>query len=155
MTRDLPGSVKVARARCAGTDCLPDGTFVDTDGNRITRDDLDDKVVVLNFWAGWNGASQRDLPTLSRIADDYRARDVVVLGISIEAGDDLAIGASARQLGMRYGAVRADTLLGMIDPPANVPTTWIYDRWGKLERQIVGAADEDELTDLIDELLSQ
>lgn len=45
------------------------------------------KVVVVNFWATWCPPCREEMPELSAFQEQYRSRDVVVLGIST---DDVA-----------------------------------------------------------------
>jgi len=42
------------------------------------------KIIVLNFWATWCPPCREEMPELSRIQDDFKAKNVVVLGIAID-----------------------------------------------------------------------
>ncbi len=42
------------------------------------------KTIVVNFWATWCPPCREEMPELSRIQDDFKSKNVVVLGIAID-----------------------------------------------------------------------
>jgi len=46
------------------------------------------KVIVVNFWATWCPPCREEMPELSRVQNEFKAKNVVVLGIAI---DELAL----------------------------------------------------------------
>src|SRR5580658_920141 len=61
---------------------------VDTrDGQHISMDDLQGKVVLLDFWATWCGPCRAALPHLRDIAKKFQGQPLVVLSVSLDAND--------------------------------------------------------------------
>ena len=56
---------------------------------KLTLSSLRGKTVVLNFWASWCDPCKREAPALEKLWQDYRGKDVVVLGVDSNdaAGD--------------------------------------------------------------------
>ena len=65
-------------------------TYASLDGGPTHRvSDLRGNVVLLNIWATWCGPCRREMPDLSRLADAYRGKGVVVLSLSDEEPEAL------------------------------------------------------------------
>ena len=61
------------------------------DGRRAALADYRDKLVILNFWATWCVPCTDEMPTLEALWKDYRARGLVVLGVSVDRGAPRAL----------------------------------------------------------------
>jgi peroxiredoxin len=86
-----------------------DGTttpFTDLDGHPISLADLRGKAVWINFFASWCPPCQSETPVLRDIADTYRGRGLVVVGISVQEtnADDVRAYADRYQLDYTIGA---------------------------------------------------
>jgi len=71
----------------------PDGSTVqltDTHGRPVRLADLRGKAVWLNFWASWCPPCQAETPVLRDVADRYRDRGLVVVGINVQQTVDMA-----------------------------------------------------------------
>src|SRR5262245_27177442 len=55
-------------------------------GSPASLDTWRDKLVVVNFWATWCTPCTLEMPTLEGLWRDYRARGLVVVGISVDRG---------------------------------------------------------------------
>jgi hypothetical protein len=70
---------ELARARMA-----PPFAVTTLDGQRISLDDLQGKVVLLDFWATWCGPCREALPHMRKIAKNFEGQPLVVLSISLD-----------------------------------------------------------------------
>jgi thiol-disulfide isomerase/thioredoxin len=88
LTRDPdPQLAQAARMRLAKAELLGkplDLHFTATDGSVIDLARLRGKVVLIDFWASWCPDCVRELPEVQKLAQNYRASDLVILGISLD-----------------------------------------------------------------------
>lgn len=68
----------------------PAFSLIDTEGRKVSLSDLKGKVTVLEFWATWCGPCQESVPELNGLQGRFVGRDVTILGISVDEGDDAA-----------------------------------------------------------------
>jgi thiol-disulfide isomerase/thioredoxin len=72
----------LARARMA-----PAFAVTTTEGKRISLDDLQGKVVLLDFWATWCGPCRAALPHIKDLARKFQGQPLVILSVSLD-GDE-------------------------------------------------------------------
>jgi thiol-disulfide isomerase/thioredoxin len=70
---------ELARARMA-----PAFAVTTRDGRRLSLDDLQGKVVLLDFWATWCGPCREALPHMRKIAKSFEGQPLVVLSVSLD-----------------------------------------------------------------------
>ena len=116
----------------------PDYEIPTVDGAKIQLSQYRGKVVVLDFWAPWCGPCRAETPHLKKIADDYKGKDVVVIGLSIpdprtRAGE---VEQFVKEFGLNYTIGFAPT--GMFEkfdctPDADgaIPQTFVFGRDGR------------------------
>jgi thiol-disulfide isomerase/thioredoxin len=73
---------ELARARMA-----PPFVVTTTDGQRVSLDDLNGKVVLLDFWATWCAPCRAALPHLRRIASNFQGQPLLILSVSLDADE--------------------------------------------------------------------
>ena len=105
---------------------LQDGTtyqLTDLGGNPVRLADLKGKGVWINFWASWCPPCQAETPILRDLADKYRERGLVVLGISVQetTAADVAAYAARYQLGYTIAADVTGEIFRLYRPPG-LPT---------------------------------
>ncbi len=76
-----------------------------------------DRLVVLNFWATWCQPCTVEMPTLQALWDRYRARGLVVAGISVDRG-------APRALLDPYVRSLKLTFPILLDPEMNTAKAW-------------------------------
>jgi thiol-disulfide isomerase/thioredoxin len=152
-----PGPVS-AHAECAKgqRDCLPELSYVDTNGTAYPRDTLAGKVVLVNFWATWCRPCEAEIPDLSRVYDKYKAQGVLFLGVVIDNPDNQQLLNFQSDHDMTFPVVRASRdLMAAYNNPDAYPTTFVFDRTGKQIYHHVGVLRERELETLMAKLVAQ
>ena len=54
------------------------------DGQHISLDDLQGKVVLMDFWATWCGPCREALPHIQKIAQKFQGQPLVILSVSLD-----------------------------------------------------------------------
>ena len=150
---------KPAEAACnkPAPECLPtDLTLLDTMNEAYPPEALAGKVVVVNFWATWCKPCKKEIPAFNRVFLEYQPKGVHMFGVLTEdiANVDLLNFASDHE--MTYPIVRIDDAVARhFGMPANIPTTYIYDKQGTRRVNHLGPLDDRELARILDELLAE
>lgn len=56
----------------------------DMNGQEVNLASFKGKPIILNFWATWCGPCKAEIPALVALADEYRAQQLTVLGVSVD-----------------------------------------------------------------------
>jgi thiol-disulfide isomerase/thioredoxin len=129
--------VELARARMA-----PAFALTTLDGQQITMDSLQGKVVLIDFWATWCGPCREALPHIREIARKFAGQPLLVLSVSMDSGDAEWKDFVSKN-GMTWPQYRDGRFTG---PMATrfavtaIPATFSIDADGVLEDQHVGDA---------------
>lgn len=131
--------------------------FLNSD-NHLTLAGLKGKVVILDFWATWCGPCRSEIPSLVKLYNEYHARGLELLGLSVEANDGQPRDyfnkfISSYAIPYPIGLASMDTLKNYgINP---IPTTFFVDKSGKVALSFVGAHPEDDFSAAIEKLLGE
>jgi len=114
------------------------GDGIGPQGAEVALDDLAGRPVVLNFWASWCPPCRDEAPLLEDLADRYRDRGVVVLGLDTQDLSDNARG-FINQLGLTYPSLRDGSAESEIAFEVNgLPETFILDAQGRIAHRHIG-----------------
>lgn len=124
--------------------CLPELTMTDTDGHDWRPEDLRGKVVLVNVWATWCHPCQAELPELVELRRRYSKDDLLIFGVLTDDPGDDALGAFVDRYHINYPIV---PITGALDEalasPSGLPTSFLYDRQGRLVRRKLGGITAD------------
>jgi thiol-disulfide isomerase/thioredoxin len=120
-------------------DTSPGFTITADNGRAVTVPHLGAKLLVLNFWASWCAPCIEETPSLSKLAERYADKGLVVLGISVDQSEKAYrtfldkykpafLTARERKLHEEFGTFM-------------YPETYIIGADGKVLRKIAEAAD--------------
>jgi thiol-disulfide isomerase/thioredoxin len=129
--------------------------LVDIDGRPWTAADLRGRVVLVDFWATWCAPCLADLPRLQRLHARYGRTDLTILGVSVDRSAAREFRSWLQRQGIAWPQVRESggfdgPLARMLGVQA-VPSTFVYDRHGRLEAaRLSGAALEARVTQLVE-----
>lgn len=105
--------------------------LTDTSGKPQRLSDFKGRWVVVNFWATWCVPCIQEIPDIAAFRRDHR--DVVVIGVAIDAEDAAKVRAFAAKVGHDYPLVLSnDAVEKQLGAPKALPTTRIYDPSGKV-----------------------
>ena len=128
---------ELARARMA-----PPFAVTTTDGQRISMDELQGKVVLLDFWATWCGPCREALPHMQKVAKKFQGQPLVILSVSLDK-DDKAWRAFVAKNEMTWPQYRDGYFEGPIAKKFGVnaiPHTFTIDADGVLQEEHIGDA---------------
>jgi len=131
----------------------PDFTLADLNGNWVSLSDFKGKVIMLNFWGTWCGPCRKEIPDFVKMMDKHQKEGLEIVGITLSSGTPEKIQSFSDQWGINY------TLLTDIEgnetqmvtsqfgkatgkPITGIPTTFIIDRDGYIQKTYVGPRTE-------------
>src|SRR5271170_6170254 len=79
----MAGSALAAAPTMVGKEA-PDFVLRGLDGRNLRLSEFRGQVVLVNFWARWEGDSRQEMQALDRINTTYQRAGLVVLGISVD-----------------------------------------------------------------------
>lgn len=139
---------------------MPLDRFENADGDRVTLQDIDAKVIVLNLWFEACPPCEEEMPSLGALQTALADENVKVVAIALdrannregnrEALADWTDGVLEFYFDHSFGMAYATKSRGM-------PTTIIYDQYGQEQARLSGAADwaSEEAILLIREIASR
>lgn len=132
----------------------PAGSLVPVSGSEFERIlvGLRGTPVVVNVWASWCGPCRVEAPLLQRASERYGER-VVFLGVDARDSER-----DARDFLRRYEIKYPNVVDGYEEITGRLalrgfPTTYIFDRAGKVRASVVGGISEQVLAARVDEAL--
>ncbi len=116
-------------------------------------------TIVLNFWGSWCAPCRAEAPALGQLARQLRSRGVRFVGIDIRDEPDSAL-AFMQQFNVTYPSINDPSDEIALDfrttvPPADIPTTLVIDRDGRIADRIFGASSYSELLSVINQVTGQ
>jgi len=124
--------------------------FVDADGNGYSLSSLQGKYVFVNYWATWCAPCIKEIPELNKLNKEH-ADDLIILGVDFDQveGEELKKEIAKMNITFPVFAIEPSKLLG-VKIPQVLPTTYVFDREGKLKATLVGPQTEASLLARID-----
>lgn len=132
-----------------------DFTQDDKDGNSVRLADIvgANKLTLVDFWASWCGPCRAEMPTLVRAYEQYRAKGLEILGVSLDDSREPWL-AAVEKMGMTWPQV--SDLRGWQNEASQsysveaIPSCFLIDRQGVIVAKNLRGQ---ELVDKIGELL--
>jgi len=129
-------------------------TLKDLNGNEWNFSDHRGKVVVVNYWATWCPPCRIETPGLISFADEYKARGVETVGVTVD--EDLSIVPPfVEKYKIKYPILTAGVDPNISGGEMALPTTFLYDKNGRLAKKYTGIVLESTLRSDADALLAE
>jgi len=109
-----------------------DFVLKDLKGKKVTLSELRGKIVLVSFWATWCPPCRKEMADLDLIYTHYESQGLVILSITNE--NPFTVGTFLNQFGKYHPTVLfdEDKKVGNQFHVDGLPTTFVYDRDGKL-----------------------
>jgi cytochrome c biogenesis protein CcmG/thiol:disulfide interchange protein DsbE len=136
-------------------DSAPNFSIMASNGKEMTRSNFGGKVLLLNFWATWCQPCVQELPSLDRLAQRFKSRGLVVLGVSIDK-DEAAYRQFLTRFRLAFPTARdPEQKINLDYGTVQYPETYIIDSSGKVIDKVVGAANwtDDRMIEHVQSLL--
>jgi peroxiredoxin len=128
---------ELARARLA-----PAFAVTTLDGQRVSMDDLQGQVVLLDFWATWCGPCREALPRMKDIARKFAGQPLVILSVSLDSDEQRWKDFIAKN-GMTWPQYRDAGFNGAVAKlfsVSEIPHTFTIDSDGIVQEEHIGDA---------------
>ena len=113
----------------------PDFSATDLDGNPISLRQYRGKVVLLDFWAVWNGFCIGEVLRVKKIYDTYKNQGFDIIGVSLDT-DETKLRNYLQENDIRwrqiYSGLERQSPLAQQYDVRSIPTRWLIDRDGTL-----------------------
>ncbi len=114
---------------------VPDFSATDLDGRLISLQQYRGKVVLLDFWAVWNGFCIGDILNVKKVYDTYKDKGFDIIGVSLDT-DETKLRNYLKENDIPWrqifsGLERQDPLVQQYDV-RSIPVRWLISRDGKL-----------------------
>lgn len=129
----------------------PDITFTTIEGNKINLVDLKGKIVLVNFWATDCLACTSEMPALVSTYLQYKQKGFEIIAVAMPYDPPAQVLNYVTQKKLPF-PVMHDGLSEATGKFGNVeltPTTFIFDKQGKLLQRTIGALDFIKLNQLL------
>jgi len=77
----------LARPELVRAKMVPPFTVTTVDGKKLSMDDLQGKVVLLDFWATWCAPCREALPHMQQVAKKFKDEPLVILSVSLDSDE--------------------------------------------------------------------
>ena len=121
---------------------VADFSWTDETGKKVSFADFSKgNVVLINFWATWCGPCKRELPDLVALRDEYKNKNIKILGISVDRDGDVLnlVHTFAVKANLAYPIVidngDLEQAFGGI---RGIPTSFFVNRKGEIVKKMIG-----------------
>ncbi|MBU4376117.1 MAG: TlpA family protein disulfide reductase [Candidatus Omnitrophica bacterium] len=132
----------------------PNFSLPDIKGKTVRLSDYNNKVVLLNFFATWCPPCREEIPDFIDMVNTKDSEKFIIIGISMEQGDDATVKRFAAERRINYPVLIDDGLVSKAYGPIySIPTTFIIDKKGNITQKIIGSRTKKEFEKIIEPLL--
>ncbi len=132
----------------------PPFKLLDLNGTNVSLSDFKGKMVILDFWATWCPPCVKEIPHFIELYKEYKNQGLAILGISVDRQGISIVKAFERKYKINYPILMADNqVVKAYGNIRSIPTTFVIDTAGKIQRIYVGYRDKAVFETDIKELL--
>ncbi len=116
--------------------------------------DFKGQILVVNFWATWCPPCLEEVPKLNDLHDRYKNKGVRVIGIALDKDSLELVVPFVKENKIAYPILAGNQqVLTDLKNFKGVPTTFVFDRKGKIRKRFDGSFDLEQLEESLQLLL--
>jgi len=117
--------------------------FEDFSGNKVNLNEYNKKLVILNFWATWCAPCKKEMPSLDKIYQSERFKNLQVFAVNMEEPNKERTKNFFNDLKIKKLEIFFDPKLNFVKKfkLKGVPTTIIINKKGEEFARIIGEVD--------------
>lgn len=139
--------------RVKGQPLAADFTLMDADDVWHKLGDYRGKVVIINFWASWCPPCRYELPSMERLWQKVKDKNVIMLAINIGEDADTIFEFTSEYMLSFPLLMDLDSSVIQKYPVLGIPTTFVIDPDGRLVYRAVGTREWDD-EEMVKQVLS-
>ena len=141
--------------RSSGQDA-PQVTYIGIKGEKITPQQLDGKVVLVNFWATSCASCVKEMPDMVNTYNRYKDKgfEFIAVAMNYDRPDYVINFTDARKLPFEVAIDVDGSVAKAFGNVQLTPTTFVISKDGKILKRYVGIPNFDELNALIEKSLA-
>lgn len=127
-------------------------TFVDSQGKTHHLKAYKGKWVLVNFWATWCPPCLEEIPDLIALYDARKNKDLAIIGVAMQYQNPKTVLEFADSMFINYPVVLGTPKsAAQVGPIRGLPTSYLYNREGKLVAYRTGAITREEIETYINQ----
>jgi len=131
-----------------------DFNLPDLNGKIHSMRDFKGQILVVNFWATWCPPCLEEVPKLNDLHDRYKNKGVRVIGIALDKDSLELVVPFVKENKIAYPILAGNQqVLTDLKNFKGVPTTFVFDRKGKIRKRFDGSFDLEQLEESLQLLL--
>jgi len=133
----------------------PDFELLDLSGQHVRLSSFRGQPVVINFWATWCPACQKEFPSVRASYARYASQGVVLLGVDLREPIELVSQFAQTQNLIYPILLDSDGSVSAQYAVFGIPTTVVIDAQGRVASRLTGPLTEEKFAEMVEPLLSQ
>ena len=146
------------RAASSALRSAPTTPVLHLDGNKVTLQQYQGSVVLLDFWATWCPPCLEDLPNVKQLHTTYQDKGLTIVGISLDEGGTQVVRPFVKRHKIPYPIlldVEKKDNMRQAFQVKTIPALFLLDRQGQVVGQWVGKMDKEKVEAAIINALAQ
>ena len=125
--------------------------FTTIDGNEHVWNNSQEKWKVVNYFAEWCAPCLREIPELNHFYQLYK-EDIDIFAVSFDPLSDEQLTELQQKYDIQFPVIATLNIMPWMQPPNSLPTTYIVDADGKVQKQLKGEQSAENLIQTINGL---